>query len=189
MNIANKVTISRIIITVIFVILASMDSAACRWAAWSAGLTAAISDILDGDLARKYDLVTDFGKFMDPLADKIFVAAAFIVLVENNIVPGWLVITILSREFAVTGLRLIAATKGKVIDAAMSGKMKTLTQFIYIGCCGVVWGLHNDAGLQVLEQNIFYYIIQVLMIATAIITVYSGYEYFAKNKELYMEDM
>ena len=189
MNIANKITLSRILITVLFVILASIDNTACRWAAWIAGLIAAVSDILDGYLARKYNLVTDFGKFMDPLADKIFVAAAFIVLVENNIVPGWLVIAILSREFAVTGLRLIAATKGKVIDAAMSGKMKTLTQFIYLGCGGVIWGLHSDAGLDVLNQNAFYYVMQTLMVATAVITIYSGYEYFAKNKHLYMEDM
>ena len=95
MNIANKITVSRFLLTIIFVGLASVDLEACRWAAWGAGFLAAMSDIADGYLARKYELVTDFGKLMDPLADKIFVSAAFIILVENEIVPAWVVIVIL----------------------------------------------------------------------------------------------
>lgn len=189
MNIANKVTLGRILITFLFVILATINNEACRYAAWAAGFFAAVSDVLDGYLARKYNLVTDFGKFMDPLADKIFICAAFLILVQNNIAPAWVVILILSREFAVTGLRLIAANKGKVIDAAISGKIKTLMQFIYLGTAGALWIMEGDRGLQMLNGNTFYYVLQTLMIATVAITVYSGYEYFAKNKKLYMESM
>ncbi|MCM8534100.1 MAG: CDP-diacylglycerol--glycerol-3-phosphate 3-phosphatidyltransferase [Lentisphaeraceae bacterium] len=189
MNIANKITMSRILLTVIFVILASMESQACRWAAWGAGFLAAISDVLDGYLARKYELVTDFGKLMDPLADKIFVSAAFIVLVENNIVPGWIVIIIVSREFAVTGLRLLAAQKGRVISAAVGGKVKTLLQFIYLGTGGVVWGLYGQKGLTAITAEPVLYCMSGLMIATAVVTVYTGYEYFVKNKELYLESI
>ena len=189
MNIANKVTVSRFLLTVIFVGLASIDSEVCRWAAWGAGFFAAMSDILDGYLARKYELVTDFGKLMDPLADKIFVSAAFVVLVENEIVPAWVVIVVLSREFAVTGLRLLAAQKGKVIAAAFGGKMKTLTQFIYLGTGGVIWGLYGRGGLASIDNEYVHHTLTGLMIATAIITVYTGYEYFIKNKSLYLESL
>lgn len=189
MNIANKITVSRILVTVIFVILATINSEVCRWAAWGCGLFAAVSDVIDGYLARKYELVTDFGKLMDPLADKIFMAAALLVLVENNIVPAWVVIVILSREFAVTGLRLIAAQKGEVIDAAIGGKIKTFIQFIYIALGGVIWIIYGEAGIGGLENEILINGMFILMIATAVVTVYTGYEYFAKNKRLYMESL
>ena len=189
MNIANKITISRILVTVVFVVLAAINTEVCRWAAWGCGLFAAISDVVDGYLARKYELVTDFGKLMDPLADKIFMAAALIVLVENNIVPGWIVIIILSREFAVTGLRLIAAQKGKVIDAAIGGKIKTFIQFIYIALGGVIWIIYGQQGIAALTNEILINGMHILMIATAAITVYTGYEYFNKNKQLYLESI
>ena len=192
MNIANKITISRILVTAVFVVLATINTEACRWAAWACGLFAAVSDVVDGYLARKYELVTDFGKLMDPLADKIFMAAALIVLAENNIVPGWVVIIILSREFAVTGLRLIAAQKGTVIDAAIGGKVKTFIQFIYIAIAGVIWIMYGSEGLEspeVLENALLLNGMVILMIATAVITVYTGYEYFVKNKHLYLENI
>jgi CDP-diacylglycerol---glycerol-3-phosphate 3-phosphatidyltransferase len=189
LNIANKVTIGRIFLTVIFVFLASVNSELCRWLAWGAGFLAAVSDVLDGYLARKYELVTDFGKLMDPLADKIFVSAAFMVLVENNIVPGWIVIVIISREFAVTGLRQIAAQKGVVIAAALGGKIKTLSQFLYLGLGGVIWGLYGTRGLSAIESPYVHQGMYALMIATAVITVYTGYEYFIKNKNLYLESL
>jgi CDP-diacylglycerol---glycerol-3-phosphate 3-phosphatidyltransferase len=189
MNIANKITVSRILVTVVFVILAAINTEMCRLAAWGCGLFAAVSDVVDGYLARKYELVTDFGKLMDPLADKIFMAAALVVLVENNIVPGWVVIIILSREFAVTGLRLIAAQKGKVIDAAIGGKIKTFVQFIYIAVGGVIWIMYGEKGLQALENEYLIHGMSGLMIATAVITVYTGYEYFIKNKKLYLESL
>lgn len=189
MNIANKITVSRFAVTIIFVILATINTEVCRWAAWGAGLFAAISDVVDGYLARKYELVTDFGKLMDPLADKIFMAAALLVLVENNIVPAWVVIVILSREFAVTGLRLIAAQKGEVIDAAIGGKIKTFVQFIYIALGGVIWIIYGELGMKGLENEILINGMFILMIATAVITVYTGYEYFKKNKRLYLESL
>lgn len=189
MNLANKITISRILVTIVFVILASINTEVCRWAAWGAGLFAAVSDVVDGYLARKYGLVTDFGKLMDPLADKIFMAAALLVLVENNIVPAWVVIVILSREFAVTGLRLIAAQKGEVIDAAIGGKIKTFVQFIYIAFGGVIWINYGEQGMAGLKNQNLVTAMFVLMIATAVITVYTGYEYFQKNKRLYLDSI
>ncbi len=189
MNIANKITVSRIVVTFVFVILATINSEPCRIAAWAAGLFAAISDVVDGYLARKYQLITDFGKLMDPLADKIFMTAAFLVLVENNVVPGWVVITILAREFAVTGLRSIATQKGEVISAAMGGKIKTFVQFIYIALGGIVWILYGNKGLSGLSNEFLINAIHVLMIITVVITVYTGYDYFMKNKRLYLENI
>ena len=189
MNIANKITVARILVTFVFVILATINTEICRWAGWGCGLFAAVSDVVDGYLARKYELVTDFGRLMDPLADKIFMAAALIVLVENNIVPGWVVIVILSREFAVTGLRTLAVQKGKVIEAAVGGKIKTFIQFIYIALGGVIWIMYGTQGMGALENEVLINGMHVLMIATATITVYTGYEYFIKNKQLYLESI
>ena len=126
MNIANKITLSRIVLTFAFAVLASFDNKTCHVIAFFVGFIAASSDWVDGYIARKYDLITDFGKLMDPLADKIFITVVFIIFVQYNIVPAYIVIIILVREFAVTGLRLIAAQKGKVIAAAMGGKVKTV---------------------------------------------------------------
>ena len=189
MNIANKVTLGRFLVTGVFIVLAAINTEICRWAAWGCGLFAAVSDIIDGYLARKYELVSDFGKLMDPLADKVFMAAALIVLTENNIVPGWLVIIVLTREFAVTGLRQLAIQKGKVIAAALGGKIKTFVQFIYIAVGGVIWIIHGAAGMAAVESGALIYTMDILMIATAVITVYTGYEYFKNNKELYLDSV
>ena len=95
-------------------------------------LLAAITDFIDGYIARKYNLITDFGKFMDPLADKLLVTAALLILLENGLISAWVVFVILAREFIVTGFRTIAAAKGVVIAAGWLGKIKTVVQFIMI---------------------------------------------------------
>ena len=170
MNTPNKLTVSRLILTVFFTI--------AFYAEMSAGKTvfvistvlfilASFTDFLDGHLARKYNLVTDFGKFMDPLADKVLICAAMLVLIENSSLPAWMAILIISREYAITILRAIAASSGKVIAASKSGKLKTVTQI-----AGIVMMLLNTP-----------YAFYMMSIATAI-TFYSGFEYIYINRSL-----
>lgn len=188
MNIANKVTMSRLVLTVVFVALGSFDNATMRWCAYFAGAAACISDFFDGYLARKLNLVSDFGKLMDPLADKIFVTAAFILLSAgaNPAIPAWISVVVLSREIAVTGLRMIALQEGNLIEAGATGKLKAVVQFVYLGFAGLLWasGLSWNA-----DFGVAGYFIQFLMYVTLVLTVYSGYEYFAKNKDLYMKSL
>jgi CDP-diacylglycerol---glycerol-3-phosphate 3-phosphatidyltransferase len=188
MNIANKITVSRFGLTLIFVLVAQLDqSAFFRWIALIVATCAALSDFLDGYLARKHKLVTDFGKLMDPLADKILVAAAFFILCRKSITPDWFAIIIVTREFAVTGLRQIAASNNIIIQADNSGKIKTALQFTYLGIVALFWatkGSHQEIHNE--NLNIF---INILMLATTYITLSSGYKYFANNKKLFNKNI
>src|SRR5690625_5328287 len=140
MNIPNKITLSRICLIPIFILNLSVPF---NWGEWQVGdyhlqvthfvagiifLVASLTDWLDGYYARKYNLITNMGKFLDPLADKLLVSAAFILLVQMELAPAWIVILIISREFAVTGLRLVAAGEGIVLAASSMGKLKTVSQ-------------------------------------------------------------
>ncbi|MFD1336174.1 CDP-diacylglycerol--glycerol-3-phosphate 3-phosphatidyltransferase [Oceanobacillus iheyensis] len=184
MNLPNKLTFSRILMIPIFILLLSIPF---PWGAWDIGnselpvahflaalifIIAAATDWIDGYYARKYQLVTNLGKFMDPLADKLLVSAALILLVEMEIAPAWIVIIIISRELAVTGLRLVAAGEGIVLAAGSMGKLKTATQMISIA----VLLLHNFP---------FSYIdfpFGIIMLYIALIfTIISGVDYFIKN--------
>lgn len=184
MNIPNKITISRILLIPIFIVLLSVPFA---WGEWDIGNTtlpvshfvgaliffiAAGTDWLDGYYARKYNLITNLGKFLDPLADKLLVSAALILLVEMGLAPAWIVIIIISREFAVTGLRLVAAGEGIVLAASNMGKLKTVTQILAIS----LLLLHNFpfSFVDIPMATITLYIAMV-------ITVISGYDYFVKN--------
>lgn len=153
-------------------------------------ILAAITDYYDGYLARKYQQVTTFGRFMDPIADKLLVSTALIAMVEYREIThtaAWVAIIIIAREFAVTGLRLICAERGKVIDASGAGKLKTTTQLtaIITALCFLTIRIFllsyaQQEWLTFLMQ--FYAVtIQVLMIIAAVATVYSGYDYFKKN--------
>jgi len=140
-------------------------------------ILASITDMLDGMIARKYGLVTNFGKIMDPLADKVLVVSALVCLVQLGDVAGWMVIVILAREFTVTGLRTVAAAEGVVIAAGATGKIKTILQMIAIPA--------------ILIRNWpFYYIgipfATVMLWASVIMTVVSGVEYVIKNKEIFI---
>ena len=117
----------RILMIPVFVILALMNAPAAQYAAVGVFVLAAITDALDGHIARKNGLVTNFGKFIDPIADKLLVMSALIVLVERGRMPGWVCIVMLAREFAISGFRLVAAGTGKVIAAGILGKIKTVT--------------------------------------------------------------
>ena len=127
MNLPNKLSMLRILMIPVFVILALMNAPAAQYAAVGVFVLAAITDALDGHIARKNGLVTNFGKFIDPIADKLLVMSALIVLVERGRMPGWVCIVMLAREFAISGFRLVAAGTGKVIAAGILGKIKTVT--------------------------------------------------------------
>ncbi len=135
MNLPNKLTVLRVILIPFFVaavLFDEGDSQIFRYLAASIFIVASLTDMLDGKIARKYNLVTNFGKFMDPLADKLLVCAALICLVELGQLPAWMVIVIVSREFIISGFRLVAAEQGIVIAASYWGKFKTTFQMIAI---------------------------------------------------------
>lgn len=190
MNVPNRITLSRIFLIPIFILLLSYPF---DWGEWHivgqtiplAHLAAVIifavasaTDWLDGYYARKYQLVTNLGKFLDPMADKLLVSAAFILTVALEMAPAWIVIVIISREFAVTGLRLVAAGEGVVLAAGQLGKLKTVLQILAI----IFLLLHNIPFSAVgLPADI------ILLYAALIITIISGVEYFVKNWHV-MED-
>ena len=144
-NLPNQLTIARVCAIPLFIVLLLMGF---RVAATIVFLAAALTDMLDGKIARKYNLVTNFGKLMDPLADKLLTMSAFVCLVELGDIPGWMVIVILGREFIITGMRQVAAAEGIVIAAGWSGKIKTVCQMVAIplimlknwpSCFGRLW--------------------------------------------------
>ena len=130
MNLPNKLTIARVIMIPLFLICLYLNIGCGKYIAVGIFILASLTDLLDGKIARKYNLVTNFGKFMDPLADKLLVCSALIAFVELGYLPAWIVIIIISREFIISGFRLIAADKGVVIAANYWGKFKTTFQMI-----------------------------------------------------------
>lgn len=170
MNIANKVTMVRLVMIPIFVVAfyyfgTSYNIAAILF------MLASLTDALDGYLARSRNLITNFGKFVDPLVDKVLTMAAFIVLVEAGIIPAWAVIIIISRELIITGFRTLASDMGITIAASMWGKAKTTSQMISL----VLLLLHNEV-LNKFGIYVFY--------LAVILTVISGLDYLIKNKKV-----
>lgn len=170
MNIANQLTVARLVAIPFFIVTLLM-----RWDALAGMLfvSASLTDFLDGYLARKYNLVTNFGKFADPLADKLLVLSAFIVLIETHRVPAWIIAVIVMRELAITGLRLLLMEQQLVMAADWLGKLKTTAQMLAI-CCFIL----GDFGLSLPLGMIFLYICLVL-------TVYSGIDYFVKYRHIF----
>lgn len=190
MNLANKLTILRIFLVPVFLVfIAVRDIPYGTVIATAVFIIAALTDKLDGYIAKSRNQVTRFGKFMDPLADKLLVTAALISLVEYHIIPGWVAIVILAREFAVTGLRSIAAAEGVVIAASWWGKIKTVIQIIAIifALLQVNMAAQKEIVLFIgkgsVVMNIFDIMAQVTLYFAVIITLISGYDYFKKNKE------
>ena len=178
MNLPNKLTVLRVILIPFFVaavLFDEGDSQIFRYLAASIFIVASLTDMLDGKIARKYNLVTNFGKFMDPLADKLLVCAALICLVELEQLPAWMVIVIVSREFIISGFRLVAAEQGIVIAASYWGKFKTTFQMLMI----IV--LILDLG------GVFDLIGQILVWISLILTVVSLIDYLIKNKHVILE--
>ena len=183
MNLPNKLTVFRVILIVPFVLLMLGSSAQWDWfmavfggivdyadyIALGIFIIASLTDLLDGKIARKYNLVTNFGKFMDPLADKLLVCSALICLIELDRIPAWIVIIIISREFIISGFRLVAADNRVVIAANYWGKFKTTFQIIMV-CLMIV----NIESLNMLTQ--------IIMWIAVILTIVSLIDYIVKNK-------
>ena len=176
MNLPNKLSILRVCCIPLLVLLMYLTPAWCHWAALAVFLFASWTDYLDGHIARKQKIITDFGKFIDPVADKLLVLSTMIMLAHQQLMPAWTVILVLARELAVDGLRLIAATGGKVIAAGPAGKLKTVSQMIFIILLMV---------LQIPASS--HWLTLIAMIWVMLITVYSGVDYFLKNRSLLSE--
>lgn len=175
MNLPNKLTVARVI-AVPFFIIAYMFS--YDLTAFIIFVAASLTDMLDGQIARKHGLVTNFGKIMDPLADKILVYSAFCCMVENGLVPAWMLIIILAREFIVAGMRTVAASEGIVVAAGTSGKIKTVLQMIAVPLLLLVGVLDFD-WINILAM--------VFLWASLIMTVVSGTEYIIRNKNVFRQ--
>ena len=173
MNLPNKLTIFRVILIIPFVIIMLSDflGDASKWVALAIFIIASLTDLLDGKIARKYNLITNFGKFMDPLADKLLVSAAMICLVEMGKIPSWIVIVIISREFIISGFRLIASDNGVVIAASYWGKFKTVFQMVM-----VILMIADISQIQILTT--------VIMWVALVLTVISLIDYLIKNKDV-----
>ena len=178
LNLPNKLTLFRVLLVPVFVavLLLSAENPYGRLAADGIFILASLTDFLDGRIARKYNLITNFGKFMDPLADKLLVCAALICLVELHQLPGWVCIVIISREFIISGFRLIAATNGVVIAASYWGKFKTVFQMLMV----IVM-------VAKLPGQIFSTLSIMLMWVALILTIVSLVDYIVKNRDVLKE--
>lgn len=190
MNLANKLTVMRMILVPIFLVFLVFDCIPYgKLVATALFIIASITDKLDGYIARSRNQVTNFGKFMDPLADKLLVTAALISLVELRFIPAWAVVVIIAREFAVSGLRTIAASDGTVIAASWWGKIKTVIQMIAIillllkVSIGEYTFLSDFIGGVKVLSWIFNSLSIYMFYIAVIITIISGVDYFIKNKE------
>ena len=173
MNLPNKMTIVRMIMIIPFVVFMLVPiggAGVAKWIALALFVIASLTDLLDGKIARKYNLVTTFGKFMDPLADKLLVCSALICLVEMGKIPSWIVIIIISREFIISGFRLVASDNGVVIAASYWGKFKTTFQMVMI--------ILMIADIQALSL-----VTAIVMWIALILTVISLADYLVKNKD------
>lgn len=176
MNLPNKLTVLRMIMIPVFVVfmLVPVTGSVDKWIALALFVVASLTDWLDGYIARKYNLVTNFGKFMDPIADKLLVCSALICLVELCSIPSWIVIIIIAREFIINGFRLIASDNGVVIAASYWGKFKTTFQMIMI--C-----------LMIADIEALGLLTTVVMWIALILTVVSLVDYLIKNKDVMKE--
>ena len=172
MNLPNKLTMFRVILIPFFVLFMLVDITLYdKWIALGIFIIASLTDLLDGKIARKYNLVTNFGKFMDPLADKLLVCSALICLVALDRIPAWMVIVIIAREFIISGFRLIASDNGVVIAASYWGKFKTTFQMVMI-CLMIA----DIAAISIITD--------VVMWVAVVLTVVSLVDYLVKNKDV-----
>ena len=170
MNLPNKLTMLRILLIPVFMVVLYWDFPGATWVAVAIFIVASFTDLLDGKIARKYNLVTDFGKFADPLADKMLVTAAMLWFVEIGQMPAWALLIVIVREFAVSGLRMIASDKGRVIAAGWSGKVKTASTMVCI--------------VLMLIPPVAREISSLCVAVIVLTTIYSGVEYFIKNLDV-----
>jgi CDP-diacylglycerol--glycerol-3-phosphate 3-phosphatidyltransferase len=197
-NLANWVTMSRIVAAPLFLILIFSANYWDKWIAGGLFAWGALSDYLDGYLARKYRIQSNFGIFMDPLADKVLLLSAMVALVQMNMIPAWMVIIIATREFVITGLRQLAQTKNILIKASRGGKHKTVSQIIAISVALVIvclkaspqWMLYKLSGIiQWIQQpQLLPWILRrgpyFLMLYATVASVVSGVDYLIKNQQI-----
>ena len=194
MNLPNKLTMGRIVLVIPFILCLEifdkniyMDLLAALFFG-----AAALTDFLDGYIARKKNLITDFGKLMDPLSDKILVLAALIIFVEKGYIWSWMVIIIIAREFLVTGIRIIAASKGEVIPADKIGKYKTATQMIAIPMIiftksDTIYEFFQNFSIDIISiLNFNITLSNLLMVIPLVLTIWSGIEYIEKSKKHFL---
>lgn len=178
MNLPNKLTLLRVCMIPLFVIFALIETTAAQALAVIVFLLASFTDFLDGYIARSCNLVTDFGKFMDPIADKLLVMSALVVLVSQGRMPAWVCIVMLAREFIISGFRLVAAGKGTVIAAGMTGKAKTVTQMVAIVMLFLFSSVHGGG------HGFFYGLSCIVLYASAILSIVSCVEYIWNNRQV-----
>ena len=176
MNTPNKLTLLRVILVPVFMAAALMDGKPAMAAALAVFVIASVTDLLDGKLARKYNQVTTFGKFADPLADKLLICAAFLVLVDKELISPWVLIIVLFREFAVSGVRLVAAGTGEVIAASIWGKLKTVSQMVAVIVAFLLL-IFSIGRADFVIINVFVWISTVL-------TIVSGFDYIYTSRGL-----
>ena len=171
-NTANYLTIARVVMIPIFLVLMYLDFPGSHYWALAVYIIACLTDLADGYIARHYNQISDFGKFMDPLADKCLVMAALCCFVEQGSMAAWILAVVLVREFAVSGMRMVAVEKGRVIAAGWSGKVKTAATMVCI--CLILFGI----------PPVLNTICQWVILLT---TVYSGVEYFYQNLDVFRD--
>lgn len=197
MNLPNKITVARMLLIPIMIIVPYLGFNNILFGSVTIGsfitliifLIASFTDFLDGYLARKNNLVTTFGKFLDPIADKLLVLSALIMLVEQGIIPGWIPIIIAAREFIVSGIRMLAAGDGKVIAASWYGKVKTVSQMVAISLAFLSRNTFMqftsvEMGTGTLILNI---LMSLAMIVAVLMTILSGVDYFMKSKDIVLK--
>ena len=168
MNLANKLTMLRVVMIPVYLVMWNLNTPWSGYAALGVFVLASLTDLLDGHIARSRNMITDFGKFMDPLADKVLVMTAMVCFCAGGRFPAWALVIVIFREFAVSGLRLIAVEGGRVIAAGWSGKVKTASTMI---------------GLCVMHLSVPALVDQLCVWVIVLTTVYSGVEYFIRNKD------
>lgn len=188
MNIANRLTVLRIALTFVFMAFLFVHGLWAKVFSLAIFLFAALSDYLDGRIAIRNNMVTDFGKLMDPIADKILVLAAFSAFVQMQLVDAWMLMIIVAREILITSLRLFALNKGKVLSASRAGKHKTFSQmlviffilgFIVFKEVMLTFYTWNPSGEKLFRQGIYF-----LMLVTVVLTLYSGLSYLWQNRKV-----
>ncbi len=195
MNLPNKLTISRLVLTFFFLLVMFSEMRYHETVALVLFAAGGITDLLDGKIARRYKLITNFGILMDPLADKILVCSAFIAFVGNQWVSAWMVVVVVARELAITGLRMLAASKSVVLAAERYGKHKTVSQIVAIIALLVTasyrdWGVVGKIfGITIAGRPWSEYFTQAALYLAVALTFISGAIYLWKNRRIYMDDM
>lgn len=191
MNWANRLTLSRLLLTVLFVLALNSSWQYARTSALIIFLIAGLTDFIDGEIARRYGVITNFGKLMDPLVDKIMMAAAFISLVPLKAVPAWAATTVVARDFLITGLRLMASAKGQILPAESLGKQKTSWQIITVI---FFLALLSMPELRYASETSKWWVRAryeagpILVWITVALTIYSGLGFTWRNRELIAPD-